>query len=288
MELKKISYNIINRVLDKNIRILYEDHNSLFDKIFNDLDYYIVNKTNKLNESFYYDMQIINNYFPYLNSRNNFIYENQFSDIVLFHENPHNLFKKEDKLILANNLRSTEKVMLLNSFDQTWNLPNSSLVKYGIPTSEKIADYNDRPRDVLVLNLKNNNQIASLYQHIKAKFDKTDIVNSFAKESLSETREILQKYRIVIDVDTPVNCLCATACGCVTITNQAFDTKLESTVAVEDFRAVFVVIEKILANNMQNVVARDIELIKTEYNYDTFKSKIDEIIRKVKSETFVI
>lgn len=288
MELKQISYNIINRVLDKNIRILYEDHNSLFDKIFNSLDYYIVNKTNRLNKSFYYDMQIINNYFQYLNSRNNFIYENQFSDIVLFHENPHNSFKKEDKLILANNLRTTEKVMLLNSFNQAWNLPNSSLVQYGIPTPEKILDYNSRPKDVLVLNLKNNNQIANLYQHIKGKFEKTDTINSFAKESLEEAQEILQNYKIVIDVDTPVNCLCATACGCATITNQSFDNRLESTVAVEDFRAVFVVIEKILANNMGPVIARDIDLIKTAYNYDAFKSKIDEIIRKVKSETFVI
>lgn len=288
MELKQISYNIINRVLDKNIRILYEDHNSLFDKIFNSLDYYIVNKTNRLSGSFYYDMQIINNYFQYLNNRNNFIYENQFSDIVLFHENPHNSFKKEDKLILANNLRTTEKVMLLNSFNQAWNLPNSSLVQYGIPTQEKILDYSSRPKDVLVLNLKNNNQIANLYQHIKGKFEKTDTINSFAKESLEEAQEILQNYKIVIDVDTPVNCLCATACGCTTITNQSFDNRLESTVAVEDFRAVFIVIEKILANNMEPVIARDIELIKMAYNYDVFKSKIDEIIRKVKSETFVI
>jgi len=288
MELKKISYNIINKVLDKNIRILYEDHNSLFDKIFLTLDYYIVNRNNALESSFYYDMQIINNYFPYLNSRSHFIYENQFTDLVLFHENPHGSFKKEDKLILANNLRTTEKIMFLDSCNKSWSLPNSSVVHYGVPVSERIADFVSRPKDVLILNLKNNNQVASLYQHIKNKIDKTDIVNSFSDQSLEEVQQTLQNYKIVIDVDTPINCLFATACGCTTIINQTFDTRLESTITVEDFRAVFVVIDKILKNNMQDTISRDIDLIKTAYNYDNFRSKIDTIIRKVKSETFVI
>ena len=289
MELKTISHNILNKVLDKNIRIIYNDHVSIFDKIFQKLDYYILSESNKLSTCFYYDLKIINNYLPYINNLKSINRKFQLSNLVFFHDYCLPQFKKEDKIILNNTLRNTQKVVFTKSHYENWALDTNStmFIKYGIP-QPSIDVWKSKTEDVLILNLRNNAQLTTLFQHIKNQYPNTDIINDVNSFNLEDIYRKISQYKIVIDIDSVINCLVSTVCGCVTLNNQAFDSNISSNIQIMDFRTILVLIKKILESETKPMITENISYILKEYNFNSFETNIDKLVKRIKSEPFVI
>jgi hypothetical protein len=290
MELKNISYNIVNKVLDSNIRIYYENHNSIFDAIFKELNYFIVNETNSVGEHFYYDMKIINDYFRYINNFNDSLMDMQISNLVFFHQKCPPQLKKEDRIILGNSLRKTQKVIFTESNLIDWNFDNSrtTLIKYGIPKYENEINPNRKTKEILILNLRNNDQLQTLFQHIKNQYQNTDIITSIAGINIKKIYEILSQYKIVIDIDTPVNALSAISCGCISLGVDKFDEKINSHIQILDFRTINGLIQNILnSNNINEVVSQDIAYIQKNYNFENFEKLMSSLILKTKKEPFL-
>ena len=287
MQLTSIAYNIANKVLDSEIKILYENSDSIFDKIFKELDYYIVDNDSSC--YFYYDMKVVNNHLKYLNDFKEVNQKTQLSNMIFFHDFCPPELKKEDKIILNNTLRNTHKVVFTESHSNNWNLNPSttSLIKYGLPKNK--IENNNRTQDILILNLKNNQQLNNLFQHIQNSYPNTSIINSVASYSLEEIQKVFSQYKIVIDIDSAINNLFATTCGCITLNIQQFDRNIKSNLQIMDFRTINNLIKTILTNdNVTNAVESDNQYIQKEYSLERFKENFDSLIQKIKREPFII
>lgn len=288
MELKNISYNVVNKILDRNVKIYYENHYSIFDLIFKKLDYYIIDDCSDLAKSFYYDLRVTNNYFKYINNFNEMLMDMQVTNLIFFHDKCPSQLKKEDRIILANSLRKTKKIVFMESNHSDWNFDQSTthFIKYGIPQSKKSKTVKNK--DILILNLRNNNQLNKLFQHIKNQYKNTDILTSIQELSLDRVYDILSEYKVVIDVDSAINALCSINCGCISLGLEKFDDNIGSHIKILDFRTINALLDNIFnANNIKQTIDRDIEYIQKNYNFKTFEQQMHDLVLKTKKEPFL-
>jgi hypothetical protein len=283
-------YNTFNKLLDSNINILYEPNQSLFDTVFPEIDATILRTESAFSSYFYYDAYVTGNFFSHVNYRNKFLHNYQTQDVVIFHQKTPNVFKKEDKTILRNNLSSTYKIFPTKLIADEWDIQDkkSLTINYGIPNiKHELVPFKDR-NTVLFINFNNDVNVKNLFSNIKIFLPDATIINRLVNDSLEETLKLISNYKIVVDVASPFNNLCATACGCFTVTNQASDDSIKSCLVIQDFRNVEKLLSTIINNANTDLVEKDKEYIMINYSMTTFIQNMDKLFNKIKTEPFII
>jgi len=285
MELINSCYNIINKVLDSNINILYEPHNTVFDYIIQSLDYNFLLENNSFFDGMYYDFGWINNWQKHAVQRQSYISKHQIMDLVIFHENCPNQFKKEDKIILSNNLSKTVKIFPTLEIYNSWNLSgnNNLQINYGIPSNHQIIPTN---KEVITIIKSSNNESQALYQYIKNYYNNTIIINN--NIPYKDLIEIINKSKVVIDTQSAINNLLSISIGTISITNKNIDKNLKSIIVVNDLRNIPEIIKNISYEKLYNNLILDKNYINIHYNYDNFNKNITSLVKRIKMEPFIL
>jgi hypothetical protein len=283
-------YNTLNKLLDSKINILYEPNQSLFDVVFPEIDATILRTESASSKYFYYDAYVTSNFFSHVNYRNKFLHNHQIQDVVIFHQKTPNVFKKEDKTILRNNLSSTYKIFPTSLIANEWDIQDkkSMTINYGIPSiKHELIPFKDR-NTVLFMNFNDDTNVNNLFASIKTFFPDAILINKLVNDSLAETLKFISNYKIVIDLANPFNSLCATACGCFTITNQISDDSIKSCLVTQNFREAKELISNIISNANTDLVEKDKEYIIINYPMNIFIDNMTKLFNRIKMEPFII
>jgi hypothetical protein len=281
--------NTLNKLLDPNINLIYDPSQTLFDHVFKMTDSTIISVQNRMSDSFYYDAYVSNNFFPYVNNRVSLQYKYQLLDMVLFHQCPPPILKKEDKTILKNSLRSTYKVFFTEKIAEAWDIQDhrSFNINYGLPKiSHTIPEFTNR-RSILVINTNNDPAINTLFSTIHNIFPDAFLIKDMLDSNLETSLELMSNYKIVIDLSNAYNTMCATLSGCFTITSQMYDNNIESCLVVQDFRNIPQVFTNLMNQNYA-LIQKDIEYLTLSYNIDSFIIQMNQLLQNIKRESFII
>jgi hypothetical protein len=282
--------NTIHKLLDKSSnRILYDPSNSLFDRILVDTELGIYHENSPYVTDYTYDAYISNNFIKHSTGKNSFIQEYHLHDILFIHEALNPNFKKEDRVILNNNLKDTYKILLHDSLSDSWNYftTKTSIIKYGIQILD-IERIKSR-EDILIINLKKNNQLNLIYQHLKNIFPKTKMLTDVVNDDWKTIYDIISSYKVVIDEGSIFNQIIAAYCGCIVITPHInFDKRIIGYFNINDFGSVFSSMGSILSSYNVNNFNSQIDHIKQEYHFDNFKNQITNLIQTIKQEVFTL
>lgn len=289
MALKAI-YNIINKIMDPNIRLLYQSTESLFDHSFKSLPYYIYDNS----EEYYncYDAIIVNDWQKHAVNRMPLLSEHQIMDMLFFHTNCPSNFKKEDKAIFQNAIKTAYKIFLSADIYNSWNIKDvrSFQINYGVPiidtnTYNKIDDLQNKK--IIFLNTANRPEYINVFRHITKTYPNIEMISS-----VSDYENIIYKLcnaSAVIDLQHGIHTLYAIMCGATMITNQVFDGNLKSPIYISNVGQIVPSINKAInISSDKALINSDIQYIISEYKLENFQSNICDIFNTIKTEPFLL
>jgi hypothetical protein len=282
-------YNIINKITDNNINILYDKTNSLFDYTIYHMSCNIHNSDNTYYG--YYDLAIMNDWQKYATTRLSFLSQHQIADLLFFHNECPANFKKEDKAIFDNSTKSCRKIFLSKSIYDSWSIvgDRSFQINYGIDT--KIidiykCDHTKKNNRILFLNLNNQPAYNALFKRLSNHYKNIEIITK-----IDNYESLIQKMcaaTSVIDFQSGVNTLYGVLCGAQVITNQVIDRQLISPIYVSDTNHLLDIVSKQNYTHNFDTIVKDKERIMSMYGIDNFMTKLAEIINQMKVEPFIL
>jgi hypothetical protein len=276
--------NIVHSIINPDINVLYSPAGSAFDSIIYDLN---INTHLFSSDYYYYDMYITNNCLDYTDSTKNIHQMLHLKDMVFLHSAPPKKLKKEDIVLLSGMLKNTHKIFLHREIANDWSASpgaKSHIINYGIP-NPVTNDLTDKNKNVLVINTDNNSQISSMFRHISATFPNSDTMSSIPL-SLAELYKTLGQYKVVIDINKTINCLCAIANGCKVITSAPnLDVQLVNIEIISDYSNILATIQKLLLSSVtEGEILHNQQILTNNYSYGLFQDKILEVLNNIKTK----
>jgi hypothetical protein len=307
MYLSTITGNVINKFNNQKINVLYEPQRNFFDIIlaqcgftlFFDKQYgffetvknnivLLDNSTIGLNN---YNVGITNNIIGY--TSNKFFSSQHLNTLIFTHSYRPGKIKKEDLLLMSNNLSREKKVFFSQDVSDSWNMFNNKvIIKYGIPTDILYSSRptEERTEDVLILNFENSQNAESLAGVLESNGIKINLIKDLTGD-LNAIRELLNRYKVVIDFNEHniINILCAISCGCsaVTYMGDMLSNNYINTPNLFSARSV----QDLISSTKQALSHRvtiSTEYIHENYSFDTFKDNISKLIIAANNEAFVL
>jgi len=306
MRLSMQSSNIIHQILEKDISVIYEPHNSLFDHILcsciKDINYYIFSpdadniSDNCVNlpESNYdihsYDICLYNNVLSVINKQSNIANFLHVNSLLFQHNTKSGKIKKEDALIIDQKIGHVNKIFFDDNIMSSWNLHNSHLIQYGIPLN--LFHNNNRDRHIDILLLCNNKPlIENIYNALVSNNMKCETVSDIKTLKLDDINNKFNESKTVLDLENnTINQLCALACGCEVaalaayshpglspwiITKNSIDSLVEYCIAQKNVHH----------NRNYDQLQKYLE---QNFNYDQFKIALSKIIQSNKRKAFIL
>lgn len=286
MELMKSNYNIINKILDTNINILYEPANNNFDDIIKSLEFNIISKKNILHSAFYYDCMVINNWQKHIADRLSTVSDYQITDVLVFHDPCPDKFKKEDKIILNNNLKTGYKIFPTPYIYKTWGLkdPLSLQINYGIPF---IVGDNKRTKNIVIINTLKNEMMFSIFNFIRNIYPDTEILTELS--DINHHINTLSQYKTIIDFTNTYSNLLCIASGGQLITNIFLDSNIRSPLIINDISNIPHILKDINLLSIRNkLISTDQSYILETFSLNKFISSISDLFKKIKREPFIL
>ena len=284
---QNILRNIVYKNIDKSISAMYAPAQSSFDLIFSELPKVLLTNIDN-NYYHYYDMLIANSPIDHAQRFQALAHHLQIQDIVWFHGAPAYELKKEDLVLIKNQLsRLTVSVFPSEKIASSWGYSrNVNLISYGIPNNDYLV--NQKTKKVILLNLSNNSSINNLYNYIKQSIPDIDIINTLdGLVSINDLYKILNQYSLCIDIYDSINSLVALNCGCRCITATEQDKELIGVTRLLDYKNIIEVINDLLKDNLQESdISNNIQYIKQRYSMENFETKTLELFNNIKYKEF--
>lgn len=195
--------------------ILYNPIGNIFDHIISEvLSEYLFINDDVSKVLFNFDYTAHNSVF--LQAQDIIDIHNSHTDLIIFNHKNISDIKKEDHIILNNNLKNT---YIINFDPLSNNVFNQSLnIDYPLPTIQ--TQNNMRRKDILIIDNNNSPYIKNMFNNLSNSFS-ADIVTSLGS-NIQHAYNLLSEYNIVIELSNRINMLCARYAGCNVITSQNF------------------------------------------------------------------
>lgn len=283
--------NIVNSTINKGINAIYNNHNSIFDILINSLDINLYDE-NHTNIYDWYNLYISNNPIEYSQKQINLTNNLHINAVLFFHNPPPKQFKKEDLLIFKKHVFNQTKILFDYDLSQYW-LPSDNKwehINYGIPDLGP-PDFNNKPNDILILNLSNNNNIKSLYEQIKNKTNfNTEIVNS-APNNLESLADLCYQSKICINFENNINAIFAAACGCfiISVYNDLNShlTHYKKISNINELQPALLEVYGSLDSQRSNIIDQRSILLE-KFPFDIFAERINSLFIRLSKEKFVL
>jgi hypothetical protein len=270
----------------KDINILYDYRNSIFDKfIAKYLDVSLIYKETYLStrEIVSCDIYWDNNPVEYMSNLHE--YKGQhISDIVFFHEYPEAVLKKEDRFLLQNRLQGSLQIYTNELFKNMWAIQNGRYIQYGIPDTK--IDLSFPRKSVVLISIDGGRSVELLYSHIKQQFPDATIIQNISDMSYDDITNILKQHSVCVTLRKSFDSLVALSCGCDVLSSSSLSEN--GIVYIEDFNKIHLMIESSLRDrNNEMIKKRTSDLIK-KYDLETFQNEIYNTIRNRIRKPFIL
>lgn len=306
MLLNTITANILHKQLVSENNIIYYPSNSIFDQTMYLIDnnFFIFADMASISENckclpesfidlYQYDTCCSNDIISYRQHRS-LVNGMHIGHILLEHSYKTTNFKKEDIYIINQNTARTTKIFFNAGIAESWGLQNSLVIDYGIPTDIFYPDSKDQKSDVLILS-GNTVTANQLQQHIIQTFKVgADVRNTLADISISDTNTLLNKYKILINLNnTTIDSLCAASAGLQVITFSQIgsgDTKLLNVPNLHyslNLTKIVDLVSSLINNNIPYNDGAN-KYIAEKYSFENFKNEMGNVLDKVKREACII
>jgi hypothetical protein len=269
--------NLINRINSKYNKVLpifaYDDESSLFDVYLNTvLNINFMSMNNYLMPGIPTNGLVTNKPVHYAQQNSRYQQYLLCPKYIFYHENAPVNMKKEDKKIIANNLRNAKNVSFIEN--NNWINENMVHMRYGLP-GDLIQQYHntDKDKKIAVLNFNNNepsNIILQQLQNSNIEADSLSDPNLDLKDYIS----IISSYKIIIDVYSSFNRLLALACGCIVISGNNY---LEPDM-IMSCDSIIEIVQKTQEALTKNNFSIDTKYLLSKYNESQFIKNMYELL----------
>jgi len=273
--------NIISSIFSKNI-LLYNAKKDLFFTIL--LQCELFNTIDSPSQPFSILLSDNPIDFSQTSMKMSLIYH--VNSLILFHKEPPQALKKEDKAILDKKLKNSYRLFFSKDIEKSWGLATTEKninIEYGIPK----IDQHIKSKNVCVVNYHKDNGIQNLYQHIKNTIIDCDLIdiNTYNNEIIN----ILSQYKIcIIPHDTYDTLLAASLGGLVYTSSTQIDESISSIEYIKDYNS----INDRLKSDLDRWDTIDASLkenqsyIHGKYNIDKFYSEFNNICTSISRKAF--
>lgn len=283
-------YNIAYKNIDSHINVLYAPTNNTFDLLVQLLDINI-SYVNSPASNYYYDLFWSNNFLDHTQQTIQLSRQLHLIDILWFHANPPLKFKKEDIALVRNQLQKSKKIFPDLATMKSWGFDGEDgiIIPYGIPTKTEFENI-EKTESVLVMNPNNNQDIVSLYEHIKTAIPTAQTISSLQNiNSIDLLYATMAKYKVIIDIYNPLNVLIAQYLGCKSITSTNQPAELKGITQLFNYSTINQVLTSVLNDALNDEDVRGNQAwIRANHNFDTVSNSINQILYTIKSEEFFV
>jgi hypothetical protein len=208
------------------------------------------------------------------------------NSLILFHKEPPQALKKEDKAILDKKLKNSYRLFFSKDIEKSWGLATIEKninIEYGVIR----IDEKDKNKNVCVVNLNKDNGIQNLYQHIKNTIIDCDLID--AHTDGDEVLKILSQYKIcIIPHDTYDALLAASFGGLVYTSSSQIDKSISNIVYIKDYNTINDRLKNDLNqwDNINSLLKQNQSYIHDKYNIDKFYSEFNNICTSISRKAF--
>lgn len=208
------------------------------------------------------------------------------NSLILFHKEPPQAIKKEDKAILDKKLKNSYRLFFSKDIEKSWGLntiEKNISIEYGVPK----IDLNDKNKNICVLNLNKDSGVHNLYQHIKNSIIDCDLIdtNTYNNEILN----ILSQYKIcVIPHDIYDTLLTASLGGLVYTSSTQIDKSISNITYIKDYNTINDRLKNDLEqwSSINSSLKENQSYIHNKYNIDKFYSEFNNICTSISRKAF--
>jgi|688.fasta_scaffold00281_22 hypothetical protein len=208
------------------------------------------------------------------------------NSLILFHKEPPQALKKEDKAILDKKLKNSYRLFFSKDIEKSWGLATIEKninIEYGVIR----IDEKDKNKNVCVVNLNKDNGIQNLYQHIKNTIIDCDLID--AHTDGDEVLKILSQYKIcIIPHDTYDALLAASFGGLVYTSSSQIDKSISNIAYIKDYNTINDRLKNDLNqwDNINSLLKQNQSYIHDKYNIDKFYSEFNNICTSISRKAF--
>lgn len=280
--------NIINNILHQSTKnIIYQNHNSFFDLFIKSLDYNFLEPANINTSGLWFNLFISNE--PISFSQKEIILSKNLhiNSLLFFHGPPQKNFKKEDCIILKNNILSSYKVLTHSELAGAW-LPSDDKwhnVEYGIVDPGPI-DAELKNKDIIILNINKNQNITQIYK-ILSEYTKNIYMLDFMPDSIEALYKIIEEYKICIDFENIINSLVAASLNCYCITSY-FCPHLDYYTHIKNIEDINSCVSSVIDQIDYNKLNLQKEKILNKFSFDNFNKRLALLLYTITKEKFIL
>lgn len=303
--------NILQKFNNQTINIYYEPYYNMIDIMLGlcDLNLYAFEKDlieknigtslglsffrpNQI-DLFHYNMAIANNILSYASNQK--FLPSHLNTIIFVANNKPSQLKKEDLLLMDNNLSKVTKVFFDQQQAESWKFKDYKLLNYGIALDHFYItnEHSNRNKKALLLNFNgiNNDGIRILSQILQNNNIKFDVINELPYNT-EQIREIFNQYAVCVELNERnlSNVLVSIACGCMGLSYDANDLG-QSYKAVPNLyfgKTIYDIANGIISllNEHQPQDCR--EYLKEKFDFVSFKENITNLVQNLNKGTFYL
>lgn len=269
----------------KYLHILSDNSRSLFSNYISSIEDILVSSIHD-NNSYCIPQDVIlcNNPIEFANLRQhlNILHIN---NIVYFHDQSPNNFKKEDKFLLSQSLKYAYKVFTTKQSVYDWGFGEDShtcIMNYGVPKVDNTII--QKTRSVVVLNLLKNSSINMLFQYIKNVFKDAIMIDNINNNNIEQA---LKESAICIDAECYYNALVAISHGCYVVTSLDHIKENGLFLTINTYNNIIEEISSLLQKYDYNIAINNKNEILQKYSHDTFKQSFIDLVKKAKREPYI-
>lgn len=286
--------NTVYSVLNPNkISVLRHKNNKFL------FDYFI--SYNDPGVEYFYTEDVVQNYYYDLFMTDDILLQNpihkevsdcQIKTIIAVHNEPPGTFKKEDLLIHHQATKSIPKIFLSQDLSDKWRCgsdSNSHVLEYGIPFLYNVENINIRKHPVVVMNLEDNPHIDNLYNSVQSQISGCVMIKNVKSGTrLFDIISILQQAKIVIDINSKINVLCALSCGCQVLTS-VHNVSSPLLTHISNYANLIKILQDLLNINLEEKYRQSsAEIIANKYSYELFVKNIYKILNTYKHQPYIL
>lgn len=303
--------NILQKFNNQTINIYYEPYHNMIDIMLGlcDLNFYsfekdLVDKNIGTNlglsfcrpnqiDLFHYNMAISNNILSYASNQK--FLSAHLNTIIFVSNNRPSQLKKEDLLLMDNNLSKVIKVFFDKQQAESWKFKDYKLVNYGISLDHFYItnEYSNRNKKVLLLNFNgiNNEGIRILSQILQNNNINFDVINELPYDT-ERARELFNQYSVCVELNERniSNVLVSIACGCMGLSYDANDLG-QSYRAVPNLyfgKTIYDIANGVVSLLNQNTPQDCKDYLKENFDFISFKEHITNLVQNLNKGTFYL
>lgn len=301
-----VNSNILHRVLSKTTNILYNLSNTIFDHVlFNansNSSYFLRSNEEKIRiasnlsvlnskyEDLYeYDIFFCNSMTTAIENRNK-ILGMHINPIISEMKPRPSQIKKEDLVLMNQQLAMIPKIFYDENCMQSWGLQNSNLINIGIPLEllQNSVPLQEREKHILIIGDRKNVLVQQMLMFFKNNNIDCDVMSEFYQYSITEISNLFNQYQVMIDLTlTPMQILSELACGC-RVVSLSTNINFPYVEYANSFQEIPVVAINALKNTNEYPKKEINQYLDEKFNYDQFRNNISNFIDLQKRKAFFI